>query len=136
MKHQESRLQSNCIALFRLRYPQLRLNIFAVPNGGGRNKVEASIMKGEGVTAGVADVLLLVPRAGYHALAIEFKKEYRELLYSGRTVLRRTYQSDEQKEWQKAVEAQGYKYVVVRTADEFWSEIEAYMGEKTCNGQG
>ena len=33
--------------------------LFAMPNGGSRNAREAAIMKGEGVTVGVADVIFL-----------------------------------------------------------------------------
>ena len=31
--------------------------LFAVPNGGGRSRIEAGIMKAEGVTAGVSDLI-------------------------------------------------------------------------------
>ena len=43
---------------------------FHVPNGGKRRHVEASIMKGLGVRAGVSDLILL--RNG-HAYALELK---------------------------------------------------------------
>ena len=73
MRHDESRIQTACVKWFRLQYPHFALNLFAVPNGGQRGKFEARIMKGEGVTAGVADLLLLLPSKGYHGLCIEMK---------------------------------------------------------------
>lgn len=115
-RHIESHLQRNCLQWFRLQYPHLRLLLFAVPNGGARNKREAGIMKAEGVTAGVADVILLKPSGGYASLCIEFKTE------DGR-------QQPTQKEWQTAVEEAGNKYVVVRSFDGFKEEVETYFSE-------
>lgn len=56
MTHAESILQRNCVTWFRLQYRSLAGLLFAVPNGGGRSRVEASIMKAEGVTPGVGDI--------------------------------------------------------------------------------
>ncbi len=47
--------------------------IFAIPNGGTRNKIEAAKMKIEGVRAGVPDLLLPLPMHGYAGLFIEMK---------------------------------------------------------------
>lgn len=33
--------------------------VFAVPNGGARSKIEAAILKGQGVKAGVPDLVLI-----------------------------------------------------------------------------
>ena len=114
MRHIESELQRNCVTWFRLCYPALRLNLFAVPNGGRRNRVEASIMKAEGVVAGVADLLLLYPSLGYHGLCIEMKTP-------------KGYQRDTQKEWQRAVEEHCYKYIIVRSFDQFRAEVSRYI---------
>lgn len=114
MRHDESRIQTACVKWFRLQYPHLALNCFAVPNGGQRGKFEAKIMKGEGVTAGVADLLLLVPSKGYHGLAIEMKTA------EGR-------QRDTQKAWQKAVEQVGYKYVLCRSIESFIAQVNDYL---------
>jgi hypothetical protein len=88
--------------------------IFAIPNGGHRNAREAAIMKSEGVTAGVSDVILLVARGGYNSLCIEFKTD------KGR-------QTDLQKEWQQEAEKQGNKYVICRNFDEFRTQIVDYL---------
>ena len=46
----------------------------AIPNGGLRNKVQASHLKAEGVRPGVPDVCLPYPCGQYHGLYLEFKK--------------------------------------------------------------
>lgn len=39
------------------RYP-----VFAIPNGGSRNKAEAAKLKAEGVSAGVPDLFIPIPK--------------------------------------------------------------------------
>lgn len=117
-RHIESQLQRQCVAWFRLQYPKHARLLFAVPNGGGRSRVEAAIMKAEGVTAGVSDLILLEPRGGYGALCIEMK-----------TRSKSSRQSDSQKEWQAATEAAGNKYVVCRSLDTFMAEVTKYMDQ-------
>ena len=114
--HIESEMQRSCKRWFDLQYPKLSRLLFAVPNGGARNSREAAIMKAEGVTAGVADMILLIPRHGYGSLCIEFKTK------EGR-------QSDSQKLWQADAEANGNKYVVIRSADQFVNEIKKYLAD-------
>lgn len=114
MQHLESNLQKNCFKYFRFKYPKLARLFFAVPNGGFRNAREAGIMKAEGVTAGVADTLLLIPNKDFHGLCIEFKTE------KGR-------QSVYQKDFQTAVEAQGYKYEIIKNLDTFIAVVENYL---------
>lgn len=99
-----------------MQYRALAKLLFAVPNGGGRSKVEAAIMQGEGVTPGVSDLILLVARGGYNGLCIEMKTEAKS-----------SKQSESQEAWQKLVEAQGYKYVVCRSLEQFRSVINEYL---------
>jgi hypothetical protein len=47
--------------------------LFAIPNGGRRDKREAALMKAEGVKAGVSDLFLPIPRGGYCGFWIELK---------------------------------------------------------------
>lgn len=47
--------------------------IFAIPNGGSRNKLEAANLKRQGVKAGVPDLFVPVARRGFHGLFIEMK---------------------------------------------------------------
>lgn len=47
--------------------------LFAVPNGGRRDVIGASILKKEGQRNGVSDLMLAVPRGKYHGLFLELK---------------------------------------------------------------
>jgi hypothetical protein len=76
-------------------YPELEL-MYHVPNGGSRNKIEAARLKAEGVKPGVPDIVLPVPRGGYHGLYIELKR-----IRGGKT-------SEEQKGWIEKLTKQGY----------------------------
>ena len=67
-----------------------------------------------GVTAGVSDSLMLIPRAKWHGLCIEYKRE------DGR-------QSPVQVEWQRKVEAQGFRYEVVRSLEQFKELVREYL---------
>ena len=116
MRHIESKIQIGCVTWFRLQYPQYNKLMFSVPNGGSRNAREAGILKAEGVVAGVSDLLLLIPRGAYHGMAIEMKTDDKT-----------SKQTPAQKEWQQAVEEQGYKYAVCRSFDDFMELINGYL---------
>lgn len=117
-KHAESEIQRSCVRWFREEFPGHALMLFAVPNGGGRSRVEGAILKGEGVTAGVSDLILLEARGGFGALCIEMK-----------TRSKRSGQSDRQREWQAAAEAAGNRYVVARSLEAFKRAVYEYMGQ-------
>ena len=113
----EGRIQSSCVSWFWNTYPQYRELYFCVPNENAREDSNAStgaIRRSMGVVKGVSDTILFLPRGGCHALCIEFKTEV------GR-------QSDAQKAWQFKVEQQGYRYVVVRSLEEFKKLIVEYL---------
>ena len=105
MKLQESTLQASCVRWFRYQYPHLV--IYAVPNGGSRNVREAQRLKTEGVLAGVADLVVLLPQG---------KSLYIEMKVNG------NHQTDNQKEFQK--KALGHIYAVCYTFEEFQQVIE------------
>lgn len=124
--HPEEDLQRECVQWFRDSYPELAPLLFHPNNEpffGGRGKTEqqkaiaGARAKRIGVVPGVADLILMMPNNCHHALAIEMKT------ISGR-------QSDTQKHWQKAVEAQGYRYEVVRSLDRFKEIMVYYIGRK------
>ena len=116
-RYLESRIQQSCVKWFRYQYSNIARLLFAVPNGGSRNRIEASIMKGEGVTAGVSDMILLVPTESYSSLCIELKAG-------------KNNQTDLQKSWQELAEKHGNKYVIVRSFDEFREIIQGYLSHK------
>ena len=49
---------------------------FHCPNGGSRNAIEPSKLKGMGVKAGIPDCLIMDQRKGYSGMAIELKVGY------------------------------------------------------------
>ena len=80
--------------------------IFSVPNGGSRNPIEAKKLKATGATAGVSDLIVLLP--GAKTLFVELKTE-------------KGIQSDNQKEFAERVEVLGYKYLLIRSLEQFKS---------------
>lgn len=112
----EHQTQCLCVRGFANEYPELweAQALYAIPNGGYRNKATAARMKAEGVVAGVADMFLSVARAGFYGLYIELKTD------DGA-------QSPAQKKFQKNAEARGYKYIIVRDVDQFLDEVAAYL---------
>lgn len=113
----ESRIQQGCVRWFRLQYPEYAGLLYTIPNGGKRNAVTGAILKAEGALAGVADIFLSVPNRFYHGLYIEMKKP------KGR-------QQESQKQFQQAVESQGYKYSLCYSLDEFMELVKMYLKDK------
>lgn len=132
MMHAESRLQANCVRWFRATHAELAPLLFSVPNGAKVRQSQARVLAAEGMVAGVADLLLLLPSSHYHGLCIEMKREGEQEIKDGRLVTTsrgRGYQSQEQRRWQAAVEAKGYCYVVARSLDEFIQTINNYTND-------
>ncbi len=111
---EEHRLQCACVNWFRLQYPDHASALFAVPNGGRRDRVSGAKLKAEGVLPGVSDLILLLPRGRHHGLLIEMKTE-------------RGKQSQAQRDWQRDMVHRGYKYMVIRSIDEFIDRVTDYL---------
>ncbi|MCK5602555.1 VRR-NUC domain-containing protein [Candidatus Pacearchaeota archaeon] len=90
--------------------------MYAIPNGGLRNKVVAAKLKREGVKAGVPDVCLPVrSQCGtYIGLYIEMKAK------GGRV-------RSNQKDWLEALAVAGHKTVVCWNWTEARTVIEQYL---------
>lgn len=115
MNHPESKLQENCVKWFRLQYPEYSYLLIAIPNGGKRNIETARTLKREGVVAGVADMLLLVPNQYRNILAIEMK--------AGKNTL-----TPAQEQWKLEFERfAAHKYVICRSFDDFMNVINSYL---------
>ena len=71
-EHDEQSAIFEWAALMQGAYPELGL-LFAIPNGGKRDKATAGKLKAEGVKAGVPDMCLPVSNGKYHGLFIELK---------------------------------------------------------------
>ncbi len=101
------------VVLNRKKYPGLEM-LYAVPNGGKRNKITASKLKLEGVKAGVWDLSLDYPSGRFHGLKIEVKKP------GGRM-------SPIQKEWGEKYVKNGYALMIVNNLEDFINGIKVYM---------
>lgn len=69
----EGQEQAALMTELQLRYPAAHKLIYHVPNGGHRVKAVAAKLKGQGVKAGVPDLVLPMARGGFFGLYIEFK---------------------------------------------------------------
>lgn len=115
MRHLESHLQQICLKWARLQYPLCRVLLFSVPNGAHLSQVQARILKAEGMTAGVPDMIFMQHSADYKyaCLCIEFKTE------KGR-------QSEHQKAFEEAL-PKDYRYDIVRSFEQFKELIDYYL---------
>ena len=94
--------------------PELGL-LFHIPNGGGRSKREAGILKAMGVRPGVSDLFLPVPAGGKHGLWLELKA-------LGGAI------STEQVSWLREMEKNGYSAFVCVGWKEARDRIVEYLG--------
>lgn len=125
-EHQEQSTVISWADIQSLVLPELRL-LFAIPNGGKRNVITATMLKREGVKAGVPDLCLPVPRGPFYGLYIEMKRR------GGNT-------SKEQDWWIGQLIKQGYQVVVCFGAEEAISAVMQYLnlpcGESRIHGLG
>ena len=99
---QEFKIQAECFQWHWNNFPDERGRLFTV-NNNAPSAYAGSVMKAMGVVAGVSDMIYL-SAAG--AVFLEFKDP-------------KGKQSLSQKWWQGVVEAVGYKYVVIRSVEDF-----------------
>ena len=108
MRQEEHNIQVAIVQYLRLR----GFEVFAIPNGGRRDAVTGAKLKAEGVSAGVADLIILLPIG--NVLFVEVKTE------KGR-------QSPEQKAFQERVEKLGFNYVIWRSVEDAEKFINSPM---------
>lgn len=119
-RHAESTLQMHCVTWFRNQYRKKYRLLFAIPNGAflqgdaRQRAMRWAMLEREGANKGTADLLLSIPRGKYHGLYIEMK-----------TLVGR--QTPDQKEFEQAVLAEGYGYVMPRTLEEFQRVVKSYL---------
>lgn len=89
--------------------------LIAVPNGSYRKPLEAIRLKREGVKAGMTDLMLLVPRGGFHGFCLELKRA------DGGVV------SAAQKKMHGLLAEQGYLVKICSGADEAYAALEQYV---------
>jgi len=112
-EHQEQSALFDWAEKMEFKYPELGL-MFAIPNGGLRNKAVAMRMKEEGLRPGVPDIFLSSARCGWHGLFIELKY--------GRNKPTRLQQN-----WLDALTEAGYLAVVCWGWEEAAALIESYL---------
>lgn len=93
-------------------------SMFAIPNGGSRNQIEARHLKEQGVKAGVPDIFLPCMRGGYGGLFIEMKRQK-----GGRL-------SEAQKEMIDNLRCCGYRVEVCEGWEKARDVITEYMKEE------
>jgi hypothetical protein len=110
----EDRLQQDCAMWFKNTYKHFAKAFYMINNAGTKTKVRAAQDKAMGITRGVPDTHLVVPRGAYHSLFVEFKV--------GKNVL-----SPEQKATKAFFESLGHKVVVCYSLQEFQEAIVSYL---------
>jgi len=111
-KLSEDQLQAKCYQWFWNNFPELRRTMWAVPNGGIRNKITAMKMKATGLLSGVHDIHF-VHDGTLHS--IELKVGKNQL-------------TESQVKYAQAIMQQGAKCHVVRTFEEFEELIKGIVG--------
>lgn len=107
----ENKIQAEIYKYFHnkycLKHHNPKCEIFSVPNGGTRNKIEAITLKATGLKSGVSDLIVLIPRK---CIFVEIKTD------TG-------IQSESQKEFEKTVTNLGFEYILVRSLEEFINKV-------------
>ena len=110
----EDQLQQKIVMDFNNRFclknMEPRAIIFAVPNGGNRNIIEAKKLKATGVLSGVSDLICITQKK--EIFFLELKKDYKSV------------QSPEQIEFEKRITDLGYKYVLIKSFEDYLNFIK------------
>jgi len=113
-RRQEAQHQRAFFQWLRYQYPQVRKVTFHPANGGSRHALEAKLLKAEGVTPGVSDIICLYPRASYHGLVAEFKTKGNKL-------------TESQQEFLTSCQELGYQTMVWYSVDEAKKGLTDYL---------
>ena len=122
MKSKEDQLQSECVRWFRYQYPDIV--IFAIPNGGKRNVIEASKLKATGVLPGVADLFVM------HSNIVFYENTEGYIMYHGLFIELKAgenKQTQAQIEFEAKAKHSSYAYHVCRSIDEFMKVVNEYL---------
>lgn len=109
MKRPEQALQRRiCDELLRPLERDGRLSFYAVPNGGWRSPVEAGIMVGQGVRAGIPDLVVLLP--GGRSIYAELKADKGRL-------------SPRQALWRDRLQELGFAWCLVKSVEDMQAAL-------------
>ena len=112
MQHPESKLQQAVVKWFALQHKGIPM--FAIPNGGYRNKREAVRMISEGTLAGVPDLCIPVKKGQFGALYVELKTKTGKL-------------TEQQKIVHQKLTNCGNFVAVCRSTEEFMQVVNVYL---------
>lgn len=107
-----------------LRHRSVWEHAYHVPNGGHRNKATAGKLKGQGVKAGVPDIIVDLPRGAYHGLRIELKA----------TPPHDAAVAPTQREWLARLDSAGYCAVLCKGLDAAKRVTTAYLALPPFDG--
>lgn len=111
----EDKIQSKYYISITNDFPLSRLCLFAVPNGGSRDMIEALKMQATGTVPGVADMIFLWQKDGIPAVYwFEFKDD------TGRL-------SKQQEFFHENLRLFGFEVFVFRTANEAYNKTKSIM---------
>lgn len=119
-KHEESDIQQAFVAWFRFHYPAKRRSLFAIINGAvlrgdkAQRARQWAQLEREGANPGTADLFLSIPSGDYAGLYLETKTA-------------KGTQSEDQKEFEAAVTADGYAYVIYRSPEAGAAIVKEYL---------
>lgn len=105
MQHGESSFQIAAVRMLRAE----GFTLFSVPNGAKLSPSQARIAVAEGLTAGVSDVILLLPK---RTIFVEFKNPNGK----GR-------QSPPQRQFEETIKSLGFDYLIF----DGWDKVEAFI---------
>lgn len=106
MKHGESAFQIAVVRFLR----SLGYQVFSVPNGTRLKPSQARIAKAEGMTAGVSDLVIMLPKG--QIVFVELKNP------NGKG-----YQSAAQKEFERVCHSLGFEYKIWQS----WDDVESFV---------
>ena len=104
-------------------HPELRW-MYAIPNGGKRDKGTGKLLKKTGVKGGVSDICLPVKRNVFSGLYLEMKTPENKALK-----IRKGVVSKEQLEFGEFVTGQGYLFVVAYGWESAAETITSYLAQ-------
>lgn len=120
----ESTHQKALIRWFRVSYPELQKNLFAIPNGANFSAArpehrygQVAKLKAEGMQPGVPDLFLALPWGGFAGLFIEMKDE-------GKTLCSL---SNDQKTYLELLQAAGYCAIWASGFDIARAAVDTYL---------
>lgn len=112
----EAQIQKTLVEFLRRFCP---VPFFAVPNGGYRNPIEAARLKGQGVTAGVSDLIFILPGGVMGCMEMKAKASKGQL-------------TPAQKAWLERAAEMGAKTAVCHSFEEATETLQSWGVTMTC----